>query len=82
MFSARWLTSRAGFTLVELLVALAILGILLTLTLEAFSGSLTYKSREDLRLKTQQNLRAALHYITQDLRSGAYLHVWNHTLLC
>ncbi|RTG95804.1 hypothetical protein CSW38_02900 [Thermus scotoductus] len=77
MFSARWLTSRAGFTLVELLVALAILGILLTLTLEAFSGSLTYKSREDLRLKTQQNLRAALHYITQDLRSGAYLHVWN-----
>lgn len=79
MFSARWSTSRAGFTLLELLVALAILGVLLILTLQAFSGSLTYKNRESLRLKTQQNLRAALHYITQDLRSGAYLHVWNQS---
>ncbi|WP_229365144.1 PilW family protein [Thermus thermophilus] len=61
----------------ELLVALAILGILSTLTLNAFTQSLNYKRHEDLRLKTQQNLRAALHYITQDLRSGAYLHVWH-----
>jgi type II secretory pathway pseudopilin PulG len=62
---------------VELLVALAILGVLSTLTLNAFTQSLNYKRHEDLRLKTQQNLRAALHYITQDLRAGAYLHVWH-----
>ncbi|WP_240695377.1 PilW family protein [Thermus caldilimi] len=68
-----------GFTLIEILVALAILGILFTLTLRAFSESLTFKRHEDLRLKTQQNLRAALHYITQDLRSGSYLHVWHQT---
>lgn len=77
MSSARSFTNRAGFTLVELLVALAILGLLSTLALEAFTQSLNYKRHEDLRLKTQQNLRAALHYITQDLRSGAYLHVWH-----
>lgn len=77
MLSARSSTSRAGFTLVELLVALVILGVLSTLTLNAFTQSLNYKRHEDLRLKTQQNLRAALHYITQDLRAGAYLHVWH-----
>lgn len=77
MFSARSSTSRAGFTLVEFLVALAILGVLSTLTLNFFTQSLNYKRHEDLRLKTQQNLRAALHYITQDLRAGAYLHVWH-----
>lgn len=79
MFSARSSTNRAGFTLVELLLALAILGILSTLALNSFSESLTYKRHEDLRLKTQGNLRAALHYITQDLRSEAYLHVWHQT---
>ncbi len=77
MFSARSSNSRAGFTLVELLVALAILGVLSTLTLNAFTQSLNYKRHEELRLKTQQNLRAALHYITQDLRAGAHLHVWH-----
>lgn len=71
--------SKGGFTLVELLVALAILGVLLTLTLQVFSSSLQDKSRETSRLKTQQNLRAALHYVTQDLRSGSYLHVWNQS---
>ncbi|GAB5602135.1 hypothetical protein FJNA_06600 [Thermus sp. FJN-A] len=60
-------------------MALAILGVLSTLTLNVFTQSLYYKRHEDLRLKTQQNLRAALHYITQDLRSGAYLHVWHQS---
>ncbi|QWK23215.1 MAG: prepilin-type N-terminal cleavage/methylation domain-containing protein [Thermus antranikianii] len=79
MFSARSSTNRAGFTLLELLLALAILGVLSTLALNAFTQSLNYKRHEDLRLKTQQNLRAALHYVTQDLRSGAYLHVWHQS---
>lgn len=81
MSSARLSASRRGFTLIEILVALAILGILFTLTLRAFSESLMFKRHEDLRLKTQQNLRAALHYITQDLRSGSYLHIW-HQVPC
>ena len=78
MFSARSLASK-GFSLVETLLTLAILGVLLVLALNGFTQSLFFKRHEDLRLKTQQNLRAALHYITQDLRSGAYLHLWHQT---
>ena len=78
MFSARSLASK-GFSLVEILVSLAILGVLLVLALNGSTQSLFFKRHEDLRLKTQQNLRAALHYITQDLRSGAYLHLYHQT---
>lgn len=78
MFSARSLASR-GFSLVEVLLTLAILGVLLVLALNGSTQSLFFKRHEDLRLKTQQNLRAALHYITQDLRSGAYLHLYHQT---
>lgn len=78
MFSARSLASK-GFSLVEILLTLAILGVLLVLALNGSTQSLFFKRHEDLRLKTQQNLRAALHYITQDLRSGAYLHLYHQT---
>lgn len=70
---------RAGFTLVEILVALAIVGILMALATQAISSSLQHKRREDTRLSTQQNLRAALTLIAQDLRSAAGLHVWNQS---
>lgn len=80
MSSARLSANKgSGFTLLEILIALAILGILLVVSLNALTQSLDGKRHEDVRLKTQQNLRAALNYLTQDLRAGSYLHVWNQT---
>ena len=61
-----------GFTLVELLVAMAMLGIVM--------GAIysTYKSQQDSYVvqeevvQMQQNLRAALHLLGKDLRAAGY----------
>lgn len=61
---------RAGFTIVELLLALAITALLLTAAAVAFDASLTnYRENENI-FKTINNARQALCRITNQLRSG------------
>jgi len=61
---------RAGLTIVELLLALAITALLLTAAAVAFDASLTnYQENEDI-FKTINNARQALCRITNQLRSG------------
>jgi prepilin-type N-terminal cleavage/methylation domain-containing protein len=68
------LKNRRGFTLVELLVALAISGIVLTSMLQLFSNSQeTYNTQEDVAAM-QQNVRTAKLFLERDIRmagSGA-----------
>lgn len=81
--SARWSSSKgAGFTVLELLVSAAILGILMTTTVAVTSTGLRNKSRQSVSLDLQQNLRVALQHVTQDLRSSALLHVWQTSSGC
>jgi len=56
---------------------MAILAILSLIVIRTLSSSLHTKNREDARISVQQNVRAAMKVIAEDLRQGAYLRVWN-----
>lgn len=60
---------RAGFTLVELLVALMIGGILTTILLQLMQGNSRFVEAQSAREEVQQNGRASLDLIAADLRS-------------
>ena len=77
MSSVRLSASKErGFTLLELLVAMAVLGVLMVIVLTALTNGLRVKNREDMRLELQQNLRGATQIMAEDLRSSAFLHLW------
>jgi prepilin-type N-terminal cleavage/methylation domain-containing protein len=60
-----------GFTIVELLIALAITAVLLTAVAVAFNASIiNYRENEDI-FKTINNARQALFRITSQLRTAA-----------
>ncbi|MHC4476852.1 MAG: prepilin-type N-terminal cleavage/methylation domain-containing protein [Planctomycetota bacterium] len=62
--------SRAGFTIVELLLGLAISAVLLAAVAVAFNASIkNYKVNED-SFKTMNHARQALFRITTQLRTG------------
>jgi len=66
--------SRTGFTLVEVLLVLAISGILLAAVAVAFNASIiNYKENEDI-FKTINNARQALYRITTQLRTGHWVN--------
>ena len=77
MSSVRLSSSKEhGFTLLELLVSMAVLGILLVVVLTALTNGLKVKNQENMRLELQQNLRGAAQIMAEDLRSSAFLHLW------
>jgi len=68
--SARSNKYSGGFTIAELLIALAIMSILLTAVAVSFHASVTsYQENEDI-FKTINNARQALFRITTDIRTG------------
>lgn len=69
--------SAAGFTIVELLIAMAILGVILWVSAAALTRTLEVRGREVQLVEVQQNLRSALQLVSQDLRAGSFMHVWN-----
>src|SRR5690606_36477090 len=66
-----------GFTLVEMLIAATIMVILLGLVGNAIVSTLRIKQSETQMVEVQQNLRSALQLVSQDLRAGAFLHLWH-----
>ncbi len=56
---------------------MGILSILSLLVIATLSSALRTKSREDARIFVQQNVRAAMKVIAEDLRSGGHLRIWN-----
>ncbi len=68
---------QQGFTLVELLIGMALLMIVMLIAGAALSSSMRVKGREMQLVEVQQNLRSALQLITQDMRSGAFIHLWH-----
>jgi len=65
---------NSGFTIAELLLVLAISGILLAAVAVAFNASIiNYKENEDI-FKTINNARQALFRITSQLRTGHWVN--------
>lgn len=49
----------------------------MSVTVALVSGTLRVNQREDQYMELQQNMRAAIQQVAQDLRSSGQLHVWN-----
>ncbi len=62
---------QGGFTLVELLVALVISGLLTGVIFQVIGGNSRFVSMQSAREEVQQNSRAAIDLISSDLRSAA-----------
>lgn len=63
---------QAGLTLVEILIALAVSGILLAGMVQIFVSSKTTYNMQDGLSRMQENGRFALQFLTEDLRMGGY----------
>ncbi|MBD0320507.1 MAG: prepilin-type N-terminal cleavage/methylation domain-containing protein, partial [Gemmatimonadetes bacterium] len=60
---------RAGFTLVELLVAVVLTGLLATILFQMIRGQTTFTQMQSAREEVDQNTRGALELITSELRA-------------
>lgn len=68
---------REGFTLIEALLAIAILIVLIGIVAVSLTRGLQTKHSQSVFIELQQNLRNAMQQITQDLRSTSQLGLWN-----
>jgi len=65
-------TAHAGFTLVEVMVAIAILGILISGIVSAFSGQMKIHGTQQKMCLMQQNARAVMHTMAREIRMAGY----------
>ncbi|BAS58782.1 MULTISPECIES: PilW family protein [Leptolyngbya] len=70
-------TQRSGFTLLELLVAMVIGGIISAGLLVLVVQLIQANSREAARSDTQRDLQAAIDYIARDVREAVYVYDGN-----
>jgi type IV pilus assembly protein PilW len=66
------LSSRAGFTLLELMVAMAVTAILLAGIYATYITQLRAHLTQQLTVEMQQNLRAAMEMMTREIRMAGY----------
>lgn len=74
---------RGGFTLVELMVALVISGILMTVVFQMLTGQTRVSAAQSGREEAQQNVRGALEIISSELRAtipGAILETTDESI--
>lgn len=70
MRSSKLSPARAGFTLVEVMVALVLGTLLVGFTLQFVTGQTRIASRQTAREEVQQNARGALEVVASDLRGA------------
>lgn len=64
--------SEAGFTLVEMLIAIAVFGIVMVIAYAAIGSSLRVQSDQEALTSAQGKLRRVMEVLTQDLRSAVF----------
>ncbi|MFO7560560.1 MAG: prepilin-type N-terminal cleavage/methylation domain-containing protein [Desulfobacterales bacterium] len=64
-----------GFTLVEVLVAMAIVSIVMTVVYVVYASSLRSYTTQDVSAGVQQSIRVGVEYIAHDIRMAGYAPV-------
>jgi len=64
--------NKSGFTMVELLVVLAVSSILMTLMYQVYRSQLKTHTTQQKLVEMQQNTRAALYLMERDIRMAGY----------
>lgn len=66
------MTKRKGLTLIEVLIALAVFGLITTVAYTAISGSLQLQADQESVTSSQARLRRVIEVISQDVRSAVF----------
>ena len=66
--------SKAGFTLTELLVVVAIAGVIVSALMALVVELIGTEQRESTRTETQRSMQLALNYIAADLKQAVYIY--------
>ena len=69
-------TLRSGFTLIELMIAMAIAGLVFTAVYAAFGSQLRTHVGQQMTIEIQQNIRAAFTLMRHDIRMAGYDATW------
>ena len=72
--ASKSLDKSGGFTLVELLVALAMSSIIITVLLEFMISVITTDSNEQIKINSEQEIQIALDHISRDLQEAIYIY--------
>ncbi|MFO5473853.1 MAG: prepilin-type N-terminal cleavage/methylation domain-containing protein, partial [Dolichospermum sp.] len=72
--SSKYLDKSAGFTLVELLIALAMSSVMITLLLQFMIRVINTDSDEEIKITSEQEIQIALDYISRDLQQAIYIY--------
>ncbi|MDB9465360.1 hormogonium polysaccharide secretion pseudopilin HpsC [Dolichospermum circinale] len=72
--ASKSLDKSAGFTLTELLVALAMSSVMITVLLQFMITMITTDSDEEIKINSEQEIQTALDYISRDLQQAIYIY--------
>ncbi|MDB9473757.1 hormogonium polysaccharide secretion pseudopilin HpsC [Dolichospermum circinale CS-537/03] len=72
--ASKSLDKSAGFTLVELLIALAMSSVMITVLLQFMITMITTDSDEEIKINSEQEIQTALDYISRDLQQAIYIY--------